>query len=48
MDALKDVKIQKAFEHYELAIAIAQKNSLNVDLGLTYMKKGTLNQFLGK
>ena len=39
---------EKAFEHYDQAIAIAKKNNLNTDLGLTYMKKGTLNQFMGE
>lgn len=39
---------KKAFEHYEQAIEIAKKNNLSIDLGLIYMKKGTLNQFSGE
>lgn len=39
---------EKAFEQYDQAIAIAQKNNLNTELGLTYMKKGTLYQFTGE
>ena len=39
---------KKAFENYDQAIAVAKKNSLNTELGLTYMKKGTLNQFMGE
>jgi signal transduction histidine kinase len=39
---------EKAFEHYEQAIAIAQKNNLETDLGITYMKKGILSQFIGE
>ena len=39
---------EKAFEHYDQAIAMAKKNNLNTELGLTYMRKGTLNQFTGE
>lgn len=39
---------QMALEHYEQAIAVAQKNDLNTALGLTYMKKGILSQFMGE
>ncbi|HWR32512.1 MAG TPA: hypothetical protein VN451_03230, partial [Chitinophagaceae bacterium] len=39
---------QKALEHYDQAIAIAKTNNLVKDLGLTYMKKGTLTQFMGE
>jgi signal transduction histidine kinase len=39
---------EKAFGQYDDAIAIAKKNNLTTDLGLTYMKKGTLNQFTGE
>ena len=39
---------EKALEHYDQAIAIAQHNNLNTLLGLTYMKKGTLHQFMGE
>lgn len=39
---------EKAFEHYDQAIAMAKKNNLTTDLGLTYIKKGTLNQFTGE
>ncbi|MEO6405793.1 MAG: histidine kinase [Ferruginibacter sp.] len=39
---------EKAFEHYNQAIEIAKKNKLNIDLGLIYMKSGTLNQFMGE
>ncbi|MBA3674367.1 MAG: hypothetical protein H0W75_05315 [Chitinophagaceae bacterium] len=39
---------KKAFEHYDRAIEIAKKNNLSTDLGLVYMKKGTLNQFTGE
>ncbi len=39
---------KNAFEHYEQAIEIAKKNKLSTDLGLLYMKKGTLNQFTGE
>jgi len=39
---------EKAFEEYDRAIAIAQKNNLTTDLGLTYLKKGTLSQFMGE
>ncbi len=39
---------QKALEHYDKAITIAKKTNLNTDLGLTYMKKGTLSQFMGE
>ena len=39
---------KKAFEHYDRAIEIAQKNKLSTELGLIYMKKGTLNQFMGE
>ena len=39
---------QKALEHYEQAIVIAKTNNLVTELGLVYMKKGTLNQFIGE
>jgi len=39
---------KKAFEHYDRAIEIAKKNNLSTELGLLYMKKGTLNQFTGE
>ncbi len=39
---------KKAFEHYDQAIEIARKNNLSIDLGLVYMKKGTLYQFTGE
>lgn len=39
---------EKALEQYDQAIDIAKKNKLDVDLGLTYMKKGILNQFIGE
>ncbi|MEP7255878.1 MAG: hypothetical protein ABI666_08865, partial [Ferruginibacter sp.] len=39
---------KKAFEQYDQAIEVAQKNNLSTDLGLVYMKKGTLNQFTGE
>ncbi|MEO7394004.1 MAG: ATP-binding protein, partial [Chitinophagaceae bacterium] len=39
---------EKALEHYDQAIEIAKKNNLIIDLGLIYMKKGTLNQFTGE
>jgi signal transduction histidine kinase len=39
---------EKAFEHYDQAIAVGKKNNLNTELGLTYMKKGTLYQFMGE
>lgn len=39
---------EKAFEQYDQAIAVAKKNNLNTELGLTYMKKGTLYQFMGE
>ncbi len=39
---------KKAFDHYNQAIEIAQKNNLSTDLGLIYLKKGTLNQFTGE
>ncbi len=38
---------QKAFEYYDKAIAMAKKNNLTTDLGLTYIKKGTLSQLMG-
>jgi signal transduction histidine kinase len=38
---------EKAFEYYDEAVAIAQSKKLDTDLGLTYMKKGTLSQFMG-
>ncbi len=38
---------EKAFEYYDEAIAIAKSKNLVTDLGLTYMKKGTLSQFMG-
>ncbi|MEO7982902.1 MAG: histidine kinase, partial [Bacteroidota bacterium] len=39
---------QKALDDYDGAITIAQKNNFRTDLGLTYMKKGTLLQFMGE
>ncbi|MEO7265128.1 MAG: histidine kinase [Ferruginibacter sp.] len=39
---------KNAFEHYAQALEIAQKNKLNAELGLIYMKRGTLNQFMGE
>ena len=39
---------QKAFEYYDQAIVIAKKINLNTDLGLAYMKKGVLTQFMGE
>ena len=39
---------QKAFESYDSAIAIGEKNNLVTDLGVTYIKKGTFNQFIGE
>ncbi len=39
---------KKAFEHYGRAIEIAKKNNSNTELGLLFMKKGTLNQFTGE
>jgi tetratricopeptide (TPR) repeat protein len=39
---------KKAFEHYDRAIEIAKKYNLSTELGLLYMKKGTLNQFTGE
>ena len=39
---------KKALEHYDQAIEIAKKNNLVIDQGLIYMKKGTLNQFVGE
>jgi tetratricopeptide (TPR) repeat protein len=39
---------KKAFEHYYQAIKIAKKYNLRADLGLVYLKKGTLNQFTGE
>ncbi len=38
---------QKAFEYYDNAILIAKNNNLHSDLGLTYIKKGILNQLMG-
>ena len=38
---------QKAFEYYDKAIAISKNNTLVTDLGLTYIKKGVLNQLMG-
>ena len=38
---------EKAFAYYDEAIAIAKSKQLYTDLGLTYMKKGTLSQFMG-
>jgi signal transduction histidine kinase len=37
-----------AIENYDQAIAIAKKNNLSKYLGMTYMKKGVLNQFVGE
>ncbi len=39
---------KKAFNHYDQAIEISLKNKLNKDLGLIYMKRGTLLQFMGE
>ena len=39
---------EKAFEFYDEAISIAEKNNLTTDLGLIYMKKGILSQFMGE
>ncbi len=39
---------QKAFEYYENAIAIAKNYNLTTDLGLSYIKKGVLNQLMGE
>lgn len=39
---------EKALEHYQQAIEIAKKNGFATELGLTYMKKGTLCQFMGE
>lgn len=39
---------QKALEHYDRAIAIAKTNNLVTDLGVAYMKKGVLIQFMGE
>ncbi len=39
---------QKAFEYYDNAIAFAQKYNLVSDLGLSYIKKGILNQLMGE
>jgi signal transduction histidine kinase len=39
---------QKAFDYYDTAIAIAQKYNLVTDLGLSYIKKGILNQLMGE
>ncbi|HMK25708.1 MAG TPA: ATP-binding protein [Chitinophagaceae bacterium] len=38
---------EKALEQYDQAIAIAQKNNLETDVGTTYMKKGILSQLMG-
>ena len=39
---------EEALELYNQAITIAEKNNLNTDLGFTYMKNGTLSQFMGE
>ncbi|MEO6611994.1 MAG: ATP-binding protein [Chitinophagaceae bacterium] len=39
---------QKALDHYQEAIETARSNGLTTDLGLTYMKKATLYQFMGE
>ena len=39
---------KNAFDHYEEALEIALENKLNTELGLIYMKRGTLHQFMGE
>ncbi len=39
---------QKAFEYYDKAIEVAQHYNLPTDLGLSYIKKGILNQLMGE
>lgn len=39
---------QKALENYDHLIAIAKTSNLVTELGLAYMKKGTLSQFMGE
>ncbi len=39
---------QKAMEYYDQAIALSQKGNLITELGLSYIKKGTLYQFMGE
>ncbi len=39
--------IDKAFIHYDKALAIARANKLDIGLGLTFMKLGNLYQFTG-
>ena len=41
-------QIQKAFEYYEKAIAVAQHYNLPIELGLSYIKKGVLHQLIGE